>query len=121
MEHLKHVLLVDDDVAVRGCIRQFLEMQGYSCTEADNGAIALEKLKAKSFSLIITDNQMPVMDGISFLETHYAKDHATTPVIIVTGHLTSSLKERAQRIGIKNIFEKPCAFTTLSQAIDKVI
>ncbi len=117
-----HILLVDDDVTIRQCIRQYLELQGYLCTEADNGAIALEELAKHSFSLIITDNQMPTLDGISFLETHY-HEHAKrlTPVIMVTGHLTASLRARAKLIGVTAVFEKPCSFKDLENAITKII
>ena len=117
----KHILLVDDDKPIRECMRQFLELQGFHCTVADNGATALKTLTNHSFSLIITDNQMPVMDGITFLETLYAESQQPVPVIIVTGHLTSSLVQRAHRIGVTSIFEKPCAFETLSDAIAQVI
>ena len=121
-ESAQHILLVDDDLAVRQCVRQFLELQGYSCTEADNGAMALEELARQSFSLIITDNQMPTLDGISFLETYFQqKENPTMPVIIVTGHLTPSLQARAAEIGVTKIFEKPCSFEVLSDTIATLI
>ncbi|MCA9472645.1 MAG: response regulator [Nitrospirales bacterium] len=113
----KRILLVDDDLLVRGCMRRYLEGQGYHCTEADNGAMALNTLANRTFSLIITDNQMPVMDGITFLETLYARQQGSTPVIIVTGRVTSSLTQRAHHIGITSIIEKPCTLGILSEAI----
>ncbi|WP_447971068.1 response regulator [Nitrospira sp. M1] len=118
---VKHILLVDDDSIVRGCIREFLELQGYHCTEAHNGAIALEALANNSFSLIITDNQMPVMDGIAFLEAHHANEGCLTPTIMVTGNLTPTLEARAARIDVKSVFEKPCSFETLLEAISDAI
>ena len=119
---MKHILLVDDDTAIRDCFRQFFEILGYQCSEADNGALALKQLDSQSFSLIITDNQMPVMDGISFLESHYHtyKERAV-PVIIVTGQLTSTLKTRARNLGIKTIFEKPCNLESLSLAVKAIL
>ncbi|MGB0910019.1 MAG: response regulator [Nitrospirales bacterium] len=117
-----HILLVDDDVTIRRCVRQYLELQGYDCTEADNGKIALHELAKRSFSLIITDNQMPTLDGISFLETYYHnQDNGRTPVIMVTGNLTDSLRDRAKQIGITKVFEKPCSFKDLENAIAMVI
>ncbi|WP_454062665.1 response regulator [Candidatus Nitrospira salsa] len=118
---VKHILLVDDDTTIRECVREFLELQGYHCTEADNGFAALEELENNSFSLIITDNQMPVMDGISFLEAHHANEKISTPVIMVTGNLTPSLQTRAANIGVKSVFEKPCPFETLMSAISHAI
>ncbi len=118
---MKHILLVDDDMAIRGCIRQLLEHQGYVCTEADNGADALAKVDSNSFSLIISDNQMPIMDGISFLEAHYRISPSPIPVIMVTGQLTDTLRLRAHNIGVRTIFEKPCNFHSLSHAINKVV
>ncbi len=121
-EPTPHILLVDDDVAIRQCVRQFLEIQGYRCTEADNGLLALRELRKDSFSLIITDNQMPLLDGISFLEIHHGEHvNNPTPVIIVTGHVSSSLRSRAKQIGVNNIFQKPCNFEDLSATITKLI
>ena len=117
-----HILLVDDDTAVRRCVRLFLEFQGYACTEATNGIQALEELGKHNFSLIITDNQMPRLDGISFLETYHSQQpHHRIPAIIVTGHLNSALQSRADKIGITTIFQKPCGFEDLSDAIGKLM
>ncbi|GJL54067.1 MAG: hypothetical protein NPIRA02_11990 [Nitrospirales bacterium] len=118
---VKHILLVDDDAMVRSCVREFLELQGYQCTEAQNGAIALETLAHHSYSLIITDNQMPVMEGIAFLEAHYDNEERSTPAIMVTGNVTPTLLARATQIGVTSVFEKPCSFDTLLEAIATTI
>ena len=121
-ELIQHILLVDDDSAVRKCIRLFLESQGYRCTEADNGVTALEELARHRYSLIITDNQMPTLDGISFLEEHYKEHvHQPTPAIIVTGFLSDSLQSRADHIGVTSVFQKPYSFDDLSNAINNLI
>ncbi len=121
-EPTHHILLVDDDTAVRRCVRLFLEFQGYACTEAINGGRALEELSKHNFSLIITDNQMPLLDGISLLEKYYSQQpHHRIPAIIVTGYLNLALQSRADKIGISTILQKPCGFENLSDAIGKLI
>ena len=69
---MKHILIVDDYASGRHILRERLELQGYVCQEVEDGSKALEVLQIQHFDLIITDNQMPVMTGLEFLQ-HLAK------------------------------------------------
>ena len=57
------ILIVDDDEVIRMLMRQFLESEGYSVVEAEDGRAALEKLAEQSFDLVILDIAMPGIDG----------------------------------------------------------
>ena len=59
----KRVLLVDDEESLRACLRMMLEMEGHQVTEARNGAEALHLFTLSEFDRVITDFQMPVMEG----------------------------------------------------------
>ena len=65
---MKRVLLVDDNHDARRALRLVLESQGLECIESVNGSAALEWLDADDADLIVTDNQMPVLTGLEFIE-----------------------------------------------------
>lgn len=66
---MKKVMLVDDCEMLRECFKECLEEQGYTVTEAQDGEDALAKIAEENFDYIVSDWQMPVMDGVKFLET----------------------------------------------------
>ena len=104
----KHILIVDDDQDLRFTLRGLLEFQGYICEEADNGATAIELLRIHDFNLIITDYQMPQLDGLLFFK-HLTEDptHKDIPVIMITGRISEDLRKNALQEGIYAILEKP--------------
>ena len=64
----RHVLIVDDEPAVRHTVRQVLESSGFECAESENGLSALEWLKDHHTDLILVDYYMPILNGLSLLE-----------------------------------------------------
>ena len=74
------ILLVDDKPEVRQMLRSILESESFACEEAENGAEALQCLDAQTFALVITDIEMPVMDGLELLQ-HLAQKPAGEPPI----------------------------------------
>ena len=116
------ILLVDDDVGHRRCLRILLENGGYTCTGAENGSAALEQMRGTSINLIITDNQMPIMDGLRFIETLQKKsNHNSIPVILVTGDLTELVQSRASKAGVETIFSKPYNYDHLFEVVEEII
>ena len=63
----RHILIVDDEPAVRRTVRGVLESSGFACAESENGASALEWLESHHVDVIIIDYQMPIMDGLKLL------------------------------------------------------
>lgn len=115
------ILLVDDEAAVRGTLRAVLESQGYHCQEAENGAVALERLEHERFDLIITDNRMPVLNGVEFLERLSRKKGENPPVIFFTGDLSPAEKERALQAGARAVLEKPPNFGEIISAVAQAL
>jgi GAF domain-containing protein/CheY-like chemotaxis protein len=79
------VLVVDDDVALRQLLRRMLEPEGYAVVEAENGRVALERLREVSPSVILLDLMMPEMDGFEFVAEVYR--HAgwrAIPIVVIT-------------------------------------
>jgi CheY-like chemotaxis protein len=115
------ILLVDDDLQHRACLKAFLEQRGYECVEAGNGVEGLEVLQEEPVSIIITDTKMPQMGGLDFIERvnhDYSKE--ILPIFLVTAELSHSVRLRAFRNGVNRVFEKPLDFQELCHAVDWV-
>jgi CheY-like chemotaxis protein len=79
-------LVVDDSMLVRHCVSRYLEQRGFAVHAACNGVDGLEKLAELDVDLIVTDMQMPHMDGHRFItELKKRPGSAVIPIIIVTG------------------------------------
>ncbi len=108
------VLLVDDDAGNRMLLRSMFESYGYVCEEVEHGSKALTFLETASVDLVITDNRMPVLGGIKFLE-----QLSTTivenipPVIMFTGNVTHELQEQAFKAGAYAVIGKSSSMKEL--------
>lgn len=120
--HLKErILLVDDDHVHRTCLKEFLEGRGYQCSEAQNGLEGLQVLEKEAVSIIITDNTMPQMDGLAFIERvnhEYPKE--ILPIFLITAELSYTVRLQAFKHGVNRVFEKPLDFQELCHAVDWV-
>jgi two-component system chemotaxis response regulator CheY len=119
--HQKHILLVDDDNLHRSCLKEFLEYRGYDCLEAVNGREGLEILRDATISMIITDNNMPEMDGLTLIEQVKQEfPHEILPIFLLTAEVSNSVRLRAFKNGVYRVFEKPLDFQELCYAVDWV-
>ena len=110
----RHVLIVDDEPAVRRTVRGVLESSGFECEESENGASALEWLKDHHTDVIIADYHMPMMNGLSLLEKIQSKLNGHTPrVIMLSGIIEEKQKLKAIDLGAYAIVDKPCNFREL--------
>ena len=106
---MKRILLVDDQPMARRPLQVYLEELGYETREANNGAEALDLLdQGHNFDLIISDNQMPVMTGMEFIQVLAQRSYISThPVILYTGNLTKEMKNQARALGVYAVLPKP--------------
>jgi len=106
---MKNVLIVEDSKAIRSMIRVTLEEEGgYFAVEAGNGFEALKALPTRSFDLIITDINMPDINGLELIG--YVKSNPTyqgIPLIIVSTEKTEEDKKRGIALGAVGYVEKP--------------
>jgi DNA-binding NtrC family response regulator len=100
------VLLIDDERGIRRALREILEFEGCMVEEAENGAQALEKLKANTYDLLFSDIKMPQMDGLELLDQILALG-IETPVIMISGHGTVETAVGAIKKGAFDFIEKP--------------
>jgi DNA-binding response OmpR family regulator len=118
----RHVLIVDDEPAVRRTIRGALESSGFECEESENGASALEWLKEHHTDVIIADYQMPIMNGLSLLEHVRSNHNGHTPrVIMLSGIIEEKEKLKAVDLGAYAIIDKPCNFRELVGKVNEAI
>lgn len=104
------ILTIDDSVTVREVIRNAVEVLGYECIEAENGAAGLEVVYKRSneIALILLDWNMPIMDGFAFLKTIKATtEYNHIPVTMVTSENEMSKIISAVSEGAKNYIIKP--------------
>jgi len=115
------LLLVEDDDLHRSCLKEFLEPRGYVCLEAENGMKGLQILRQESVSIIITDQNMPEMDGLTFIEqVKHEFPNEILPIFLMTAEVSKPVRLRAFKNGVYRVFEKPLDFPELCYAIDWV-
>jgi len=117
----EHILVVDDEEAIREVVSTLLESQGYNCTPAANGLIAANHLKTHSPDLVLSDMVMPEMDGLKLLE--WIRNHdKDIPVIMVTAMHDLSTALDAIRCGaydyILKPFEKDQLYMSVRRALE---
>ena len=119
-----NVLVVDDSGTARMIIKQCLSiigLQGKAFFEAANGRDALEMLKEKNIDLIVTDLNMPVMDGESLLrEIKGNPAWKKIPVIIITSSSNDAREKTLQEVGAEAVVSKPVNPAVLSAAWKKI-
>ncbi len=117
------VLVVDDQFSVRQMTRLALEKIGVRLIhEAENGQEALSKALAQPLDLIISDFNMPEMDGIGLLRA--VRGHQAirkTPFILITGRGDRELVVKAAQAGVNNYVVKPFDEATLRQKMEAVL
>jgi two-component system chemotaxis response regulator CheY len=115
-------LVVDDFSTMRRIVRNLLKELGYTnVDEAEDGAMALTKLRSESFDFVISDWNMPVMDGLTMLQTIRA-DAALSklPVLMVTAEAKKENIVAAAQAGANGYVVKPFTAATLDEKLQKI-
>jgi two-component system chemotaxis response regulator CheY len=120
----KTALIVDDSTSMRQLVNFTLSQAGFDVIEGCDGRDALAKLKAASgkVSIIITDVNMPVMDGIAFVrEVRATADHKFTPILMLTTESQDSKKKEGKAAGATGWLVKPFNPEQMLQVVAKVL
>ncbi len=122
MDKNMKILIVDDFSTMRRIIKNLMRDLGYANThEADDGSTALPVLKSGSFDFLITDWNMPIMQGIDLLKAVRADPHlASLPVLLVTAAARREQIEAAADAGVNGYIVKPFTAQTLKEKIEKI-
>jgi PAS domain S-box-containing protein len=101
-------ILVVEDIALNQLLmRTLLEDFGFECIIATNGKIAIEKLQAETYDIILMDLQMPEMNGFEATEYIRNKMNSKTPIIALTADVTTSDLARCKAVGMNDYISKP--------------
>ncbi len=118
----KHVLIVDDSPTVRKFVSVSLSMQGFSVVVACDGMDALEKLPQSKFDLVITDLNMPNMDGFELIKAlRENPDYKDLPVIILTSLGDEANKEQGAKLGVNSYVVKPFSLEKIQYEVSKYV
>lgn len=118
----KTILVVDDSASLRMAVRIALEGAGYTVIEAGDGKLGLAALTGQTIHLIISDVNMPNMDGLTMV-TEIKKDpkYKFTPVIMLTTEAGADMKEKGRAAGAKAWMIKPFKPEQMLQAAQKLL
>jgi two-component system chemotaxis response regulator CheY len=118
----KTIMIVDDSASMRQVVGIALRDAGYDLIEAGDGAEALKKLDGTKVHLIVSDINMPNMDGITFVkEVKQNPKYKFTPIIMLTTEVNQAKKDAAKEAGAKAWVNKPFQPKTLLEAVSKLI
>ncbi len=118
----KTILAVDDSASIRQMVSFTLKSAGYEVIEAVDGMDGLEKAKSKSVNLILTDQNMPRMDGLTLIKNLRAlPQYAATPILMLTTESSDAMKSQGRAAGATGWLVKPFDPQKLIEVVRKVI
>jgi CheY-like chemotaxis protein len=116
----KHILVVDDDPALRALYQVLLKSYGYSSDTAENGRFALTKLKQTSYDAVLLDYMMPGITGLTVLQ-HIQEHHPSTPVVMITGYIDGQMAARALAAGARACLYKPFDSKEFKEVLSELV
>ena len=118
----KTILIVDDSVSVRQVLSILLKSAGFTVLEAEDGRDALAKLTGQKIHLIVSDVNMPNMDGITFVKAvKQLPSYKFTPIIMLTTESQEASKREGQAAGAKAWVVKPFKPEQMLSAVQKLV
>jgi FixJ family two-component response regulator len=112
------ILLVDDDAAVRNALKFSLEMEGFSVRLYPTPEALLAESDLPAVGCLVIDYRMPEIDGLELVERLRNRGVAL-PVLLISGRVTRSLRDRASGLGVRDVLEKP--LSDLAGSIRRVL
>jgi len=119
---MKSILTVDDSPSIRQMVRVVLSTAGYEVHEAGDGREGLTVAKSKQVNMIVTDLNMPNMDGLTFIrELRKLPAYSGTPIIFLTTESDDGMKQQAKAAGATGWITKPFKQEQLMAAVKKLL
>ncbi len=117
----KTVLTVDDSASIRQMVAFTLKSAGYEVIDAVDGMDGLEKAKAKTVNLVLTDQNMPRMDGLTLIKSLRAlAQYKTVPILMLTTESSDTMKAQGRAAGATGWLVKPFDPQKLIEVVKKV-
>jgi YesN/AraC family two-component response regulator len=116
----KSFLIVDDSATMRQLIVMTLKKMGCtSIADAPNGRVALEKLAAQPVDIVLTDIDMPEMNGLEFIQAARAQ-YTNLPIIILSTHGDEATRDKGLTLGANYYLTKPLSGAKLADVLEKI-
>jgi two-component system chemotaxis response regulator CheY len=118
----KSILAVDDSRSLRQMVVFSLRAAGYQVTEAMDGQDGLDKAKAQVFDLVLTDQNMPRMDGLALIKSlRLLSRYQKVPILMLTTESSDEMKSKGRAAGANGWLVKPFDPQKLTEVVKKVI
>jgi two-component system, chemotaxis family, chemotaxis protein CheY len=119
---MPRIMIVDDVASIRQIVTKVFEDVGYQVTEAARGDEALDLAKLKRVHLVITDVEMPGMNGLELIKGLRAlKSYQTTPILILARDASDGNIRKAETLGASGFIEKPFTPDRLLSVVNQVL
>lgn len=116
----KPILVLDDDPQMRSALKEAIQRIGFSVVLCESGEAALAKLEQGEYSLVVTDMQMPKMDGLTFLK-EVRRRIGNLPVLVITGFGTVENAVESMKEGATDYLMKPFSIDALKKAVESIM
>lgn len=118
----KRILTVDDSASIRQMVAFALKSAGYEVAEAPDGNAGLAMARSELFDLVLTDQNMPGMDGLTLIRNlRTLPQYAKTPILMLTTEAGDSMKQQGRAVGATGWLVKPFDPQKLLEVTRKVI
>lgn len=118
----KTILAVDDSTSIRQMVAFTLKSAGYTVIEAADGQEGLDKARVNAIDLILTDQNMPKMDGLALIKSlRGLPQFASTPILMLTTESSDAMKTQGKAAGATGWLVKPFDPHKLLEVVKKVI
>lgn len=118
----KRILLIDDDRQLLDLYQSYLELEGYLCSQVSDVAWAFTHIQMSHYDLVLTDFQMPAMNGIQLRRNlEYVGNGCCPPFVLVTGSPNQEIRRQALESGFDAVLKKPHDLPELSSLVGKVL
>ena len=104
----KHILVVDDSPSIRQMVQVTLTSAAYQVTTAEDGKAALDLCQTKQYDFVLTDQNMPRMDGLTLIKSlRKLTTYTRTPIVVLTTEASDSMKAQGRAAGATGWMVKP--------------
>jgi DNA-binding NtrC family response regulator len=114
------LMVVDDDAVARQTMEDILTEEGYEVMLAQDGRDASEQLAQRVPQLLLTDLEMPELNGERLIE-HVRAAHPQLPILVLTSRLVIDARREAQRLGVTGYINKPIEIDTLLSLVESTL
>ena len=120
MEDVPRILVADDEVKICALLKKLLEREGYRVTTVNDGGSALKEMVRQRPDLLISDIQMPGMDGLE-LSRRVRNLDADLPIVLITGYASMETAVMALREGVSDYITKPFSIAELKGVVGRIL